>query len=427
MTLTPSDQTVLGEVTKSFSQLSSQLSINGIVVPRIDKCRDIFEFLNEYELATETLSEEDQVKLLVKSFPPGRYKTFYLSEIKELSTWIAIRKALIKRYSDTEDQDRHLSRVFEMRYDPKGNVKLYDYVEELLYSFSKAFPSEESDEPMIRFIKSNLPSSIKPSLAMNSVYGSAKTIEDLLPVFRQYDQARSSSEATDSEGQKTTNSEIVTLFKELMKEIKHDREARVVSAMQPSPRSQSPVHQPRGFDKHLPTSRREAPSPNRNIYYHSNTQRPNSPYYQQNHDQHMNQYRAISPQQRQYNQRTPSPNRQFINNNQSCYNSNGFNPSANLTNRYQPNQPINNSGYNPYCRGRSPPPQQNYSRNYHMQNVQRTNYPNYSNNQQQASPSVNRVFDDQAYFDKFGVPPSPCDKCGYMHFARHCQHLDRLN
>lgn len=398
---TTKDSSILGEVTRSVDQLCSQLSLSGIQVPRIDKCQDIFEFINEYELVTETLSEPDRIKLLVKAFPPGRFKTYYQSVIKPLTTWDTIRTTLTKRYSDTEDQDHHLRRVLEMKYEPNGKVKLYDYIEELLYSFVKAFPKESDDESQIRFIKSNLPNSIKPSLAIFGDFATAKTLDKFLPVFKQYDLSRSrQSEPKDDKREQTTNSELLTLFKDFIKEIRQDREARkVVAALQPSPRSQSP---------------RQSSSLDNKQHYQRETSSPRS-------NLHTNQQTTINPYYQQRAQRSPSPGRKYIDNNQNYQHSNKYYQQPNFSNSYTNNQPINQPGYNQYQRGKSPPNQQAYSgTNYMQNNVNQQQCSSCIANQQQVKQPITKAFDDQVYFNKFGVPSSPCNHCGYMHLPRHC-------
>lgn len=69
----------------------------------------------------------------------------------------------------------------------------------------------------------------------------------------------------------------------------------------------------------------------------------------------------------------------------------------------------------------------------------RSNYRsnNYSNSQRDSSNdrdkqsyrqeqnSSTKVFDEAAYYAKFGKPPKPCGNCQFMHWSRHC--LDRLD
>lgn len=179
------------DVTKSVDQLCEHLSINNVVVPRIDAYKDVFEFINEFELVSATLPDEKKNKLLVKAFPPGRLRAWFDGELKSLITansdWQTIKNKIIERYSNTEDRDRHFKRLQTLKFNPQGNVKLYDHVEDLLYSFSKAFPNESDADTKIRYVKSNLPSAIQFTLTSIHEYNSAKTLPDFMKAMKQYD------------------------------------------------------------------------------------------------------------------------------------------------------------------------------------------------------------------------------------------------
>ena len=104
------------EVTKSaVNQLCAQLSMSNIVVPRFDAFTDVFDFMNEFETVTATLPEEFKLKVLVKAFPAGRQSAWYEAELKPLilaeEPWLTVKNKIISRYADSEDRDRHYSRL----------------------------------------------------------------------------------------------------------------------------------------------------------------------------------------------------------------------------------------------------------------------------------------------------------------------------
>ena len=112
------------DVTRSIDQLFGQLSISNITVPRVDAYKDIFEFLNEFETVSATLSDEQQLRILVKAFPPGRLRAWFERELKPLivtgSPWSTVKTKIISYYSDKEDRDRHFSRLQGLKFKPEG-------------------------------------------------------------------------------------------------------------------------------------------------------------------------------------------------------------------------------------------------------------------------------------------------------------------
>lgn len=189
------DTSVLADITRSVGQLCTQMSLTNIKVPRLDAYGDVFEFINEFELATATLPDDQRVKLSVKAFQNGRYQNWYDITMKPLidsgTSWQSIKTKIIERFSVNEDRDRHFSKLQQMKFVDNGSMKLYDYVEELLFSFHKVFPKVEEVDTKTRYIKSNLPNLIKPYLTLINSYNKPKDMEDFMSGIRQFDILRS--------------------------------------------------------------------------------------------------------------------------------------------------------------------------------------------------------------------------------------------
>lgn len=393
---TQDNATGFQDVTRSVDQLCTHLSLSNIAVPRINTYSDVFDFIAEFELVTATLPEDQRLKVLVKAFPPGSLFTWFEQTLKPLikgmAPWKTIRNKIIERYSDTEDRDRHFNRLQRMKFDPNGSQKLYDYVEDLCYTIGKALPSVTDEESKIRYVKANLPSQIKPSLSLTQDYNFAKNMEEFMRGIRQYDLLKPGRQ-NESQDEKVKTSELVTLLKDIFKGVKQEGEAtrNVLATLQAKPREPSPQRQQQAV-----SFRREA-SPQRPTY-------------------HMNRERSVSPYNTHYQQSNslqyrPSVDQQppISNNYQNNYTNRNFSgrnspiPSANRPNynQYQQGRPPSPSNYNPI----SNQTQQNNTNQYIPTNSQKTS---------------NEVFSKDLYFQKFGVPPSPCPNCQYMHWARHC-------
>lgn len=376
------------DISKSVGQLCEQLSITNITVPRIDTSRDIFEFLTEFEMVTESLPENQRNKLLAKAFSPGRYRSWYEVELKPYLatiTWETIKTKIIERYSKIEDRDRHFKRLRSIKFDPNGSLELYDFVEDLLYSLSKAWPNEKDDTAKIRYIKSCLPSSIMPTLSSIPEFNSATTLIEFKKAFKRYDIIKEGSSDSMESSNKLNTPEIINLLKDIAKGIQNQNETitrSVVSALQPIQRS-SPVIPERRGSIERPSRGRE---------------------------------RGISPFDT-HRQRSPSPIQQRYehnNNSQQSDQSQGY---------YRRNyniRPINNSENGPYYRAPTPPARfNNNDRNYMENNASRSDENHGQNN------SI-EVFSSREYFERHGRPPAPCT-CGYMHWNRHCSQLKNLN
>lgn len=371
------------DVTKSVEQLCNQLTLSNVVVPKIGAYKDVFDFLNEFESVTATLPEEQKKTLLVKAFPPGRLRNWYDEKIKSLisdpkANWKTITDKIAQRYSETEERDRYFKRLNEMKFDPKGQQKLFDFVEDLCYSFSKAFPSEKDDDTKIRYVRSVLPSALKPSLAMIQDYSFPKNLDTFMRGIRQYDSLNPSEQSPTGDKQdQLKSSELVTVLKELVKGVRQEGEAtrNVVAALKNTVREPSPQRSRRErYDYSRPRSPSNVP-PSQTIQ--------------------TNRERSVSPYNRRPYPSSPQPGRKII----------GQNPSyqqANNNAQGTPNQ------YYPHARGQSPA-------KYYKEPAGSTQA-----NTPQGKGSKNQAFDEAFYFNKYGVPPRPCSNCQYMHWERHC-------
>lgn len=402
MVTTNNSQTEL-EISKSVGQLCEQLSLTNITVPKIDHTKDVFEFIIEFEVATESLPDTQRNKLLAKAFSPGRYRTWYELELKPLlskttTTWDQIKNTIIERYSKTEDRDRHFKRLRSIKFDPNGSLELYDYVEDLLYSLSKAWPNEKDEAAKIRYIKSCLPSSILPTLSSIPEYNSSTTLNDFKKALKRYDVIKEQyNDSPEGSSNKLNTPEIVNLLKDIAKCIKDQNETitrSVVSALQPI-HNNSQVQPERCSSTERPSRSRE---------------------------------RGISPFTNNH-QRSPSPLRQRASSN-THYQSNY--PNQNYPNQNYRNQNYQNNNYPPannFPNGRgyrapTPPSRANYNNRNYMQGNPPINNERSNSNQYQLRPI--EVFSSQDYFQRFGQPPTPCD-CGFMHWSRHCSFYGSLN
>lgn len=410
-------ESVLNEISKTVEQFCSQFSISNVIVPRFDSCKDVFTFITEFETATAALPEEQRKKLLVKSFPSGRLNDWYENEILptiNVLTWKAVKAKIIDRFSDVEDRDRHIQRLEKLKFNPDGSSKLYDHVEELLYSIGKAFPKILDDDSKIRYIKAKLPSAIIPSLLTIPTYNTATTIIQLKEAFRMYDKLyvkKLGSEESQSDKTKANDlmQAIQVMIETTLKQQQKPKD--VVSAI--TPRSLSPARQPQHREIPEQQYQRRDPSPGYSGYLRYQN-RPNSPRY------------TRSPHL------TPSPTRRSVEPNQYYNQNNNRNNYRNQYNEHSNEQTHNyqhQSRYNNY-RSRNDYQSRPYNApsspnlRYNRQHFDNKQLNSYQDNQARANVHSNykpeEAFDLQAYYQKFGVPPAPCSNCRRMHWIRHC-------
>lgn len=221
------DMSFIQDVSRSVDQLCNQMSINNIVVPRFNPYTDVFDFLSEFEVATTALSEGQKLTLLAKSFPQGHHREWYETELAPLvkggAPWASVKKKVIERFSDTEDRDRHFLKLRELKYNPDSGHRLLDFVENIAYSYKKAYPTSLDEEACIRYIKAAIPASLRSTLAMISGYSEATNLGMLKKAIKQYDSSRSNGSGPRMEGQ-TGNAELVSLLKEMISSIKREGE-----------------------------------------------------------------------------------------------------------------------------------------------------------------------------------------------------------
>lgn len=129
------DTSIFQDVTKSMDSLRTTLSVAGVKIPQYDSFNDVFEFLAEYELVTTGLEDHQKIVLLGKAFPVKCHRAFYEAELAPLIgqslPWPHVKRIIVKRFSDTDDQDRHLLRLRELKFDPESNMSLLDYAEDI--------------------------------------------------------------------------------------------------------------------------------------------------------------------------------------------------------------------------------------------------------------------------------------------------------
>lgn len=290
------DATIFQDVSRSVDQLCNQMSLVNVKIPRYNSCSDVFEFIAEFETATIGLGDEQRHVLLNKAFPPGCHRPWYETELKPLiekkSPWQNLKNQIINRFSATEDRDRHIARIRELKFDPDGRQNLLDFVEELLYSYKKAFPSETSPDSCIRYVKAAMPQSVRSTLSVNPDFREATTEEKLKKSVQQYDVSRSTTTIA-KPNDRLVSQELASLLKELMASVNKQGEATrsaIVAALQ----TNSNYHQERYNSDRYERNK----SPPRNNYP---TRRTPSPVYQ----------RRRSPSPNYYRQRNISPSKVY--------------------------------------------------------------------------------------------------------------------
>lgn len=360
------------DLSKSVDTICATLSMTNISVPRIDKSRDVREFINEFEFATEALPEESRLKLLAKAFPPGRYKSWYEREVAKAvqrgAKWKAIRNKIRDQYSDAEERDIHLRKLTELNF-VEGKGRLRDFVEDLVYSFEQAFPTVEDDESKIRFVKSKIPATLQPELVRLNEYNEVKSYEVFMKGIRQFDKFKQWDQAKRVElaekGEKVTKSELAELIKSLAEATRKEGEAtrNVLAALRSRPRE---------------------PSPGRARYERGQSPRRPS--------------RESSPFDTRRRERSPfNPN-----------------PTKFRSTENQGNYQKGRDGMETYHSAAKPKDPMKIS------DPARSDLP--ASSQESGSKGV---YDQEAYFAKYGKPPGPCSSCGYMHWNKHC--LNHLN
>lgn len=254
---TQNNESTFQEMSRSMDALCNRVSMFGIDPPKYEDINDVFDFIGTYERITSGLTDEAKVHLIQKSFPPGRYKAWFETELLPLVErsvpWSNIKAKIIDRFSNVEDRDRHFRRLHQLKYDPSIHRKVLDYVEDVIYSYKKAHTSESDEEACVRFVKTSLPNEIVSALNLIQEFRSAKDINGLKSAVKQYD--NSISVIHNKTGDKAELNEMISIFKDLLKQTKKEREA-VVAALQAMPEK---------YERKQETSRRRESSRDRSV------------------------------------------------------------------------------------------------------------------------------------------------------------------
>lgn len=374
------DASLFQDVTKSVDSLRTTLSIAGVKVPRYDSFNDVFEFLAEYELITTGLDDKQRILLLSKAFPVKCYRAFYEAELAPLidspKPWREVKKIVIKRFADTDDQDRHLLRLRELKFDPDSDRSLLNYAEELFHSYKRAYPADVAKSTSVAYVKASIPKSIRQSLNMHADFREAVDEESLKKALKQYDQSKGT--APKSSNNRELTREITDVVQETLKNFQKqmiESQKAVVAAL----RTQD--------EKLEQVSRGRYRSPDRSGQY----QRPQSPA------GGGKPYRGSSPGRDRRSNYDRSPQR--------------GDGSREPRGRFNTN----------YFERRSPSPRarENYNQGY--QSVSdRPPTPHTRTNNQLQTQNAHDIFDTKRYLDSFGRPPRPCSHCGSGHWDKHC-------
>lgn len=333
-----------------MDQLCYQLSYANVKITPFTSCANVFDFMNEFELATAGLSDEQRLTLLAKGFPHGRYRSWFENELQPLvdgkGSWKQAKEKLRIRSSGPTDQDRHFKRLRELNFDPKKDKTLTEFVDDLIYIYRKAHDGHGNDELLVKHIKASLPPEVVTSLCVYPDYREAVTSAQLKKAILEYDLHRESASGQE-QGNRSTLTEFATMFKNLIESMKQEQEAT------------------------------------RNIIvaaFKSQEDRQNS------------------PPVKHHEQRDKSPSGRV----------------------YQPQTMQNNRPNHRYSRSPTPP----RSIHYNDRSSPRSRSPNNNYNNRQYTQNSNdrkkNAFDTEAYYQRFGEPPSPCNHCGMLHWSRHC-------
>lgn len=371
------DASTLQDVTRSVGSLC----ISNVNVPRFDLFSDVLDFIAEFERLTAGFSDEQCLILLSKAFPINCHRAWFETElaplIKQPKPWAFVKEIVIRRFGDTDSKDRHFKKIRELRYDPESGKGLLDFVEEMLYSYSKAYPGIEAQQSAVSYVKACLPMEVKFQLNFYGEFRAANNENTLKMIAKQYDQSRGYISKPGPSREMTrefTNAlqEIVTSLKKEMSDTKQVCMAAIKQQNEQFSSSYSrPDRQNRGYQPKDEVQNNRPHSPRNDNWVDRRTPPPGSLY--------QYSYRGRSPQQ---------------------------------------NRVIPKGQPNSYPRYRSPSPR-------------RGNY-NYLRNQADSQPeedldsadvigerNIDKIFDCDKYIAKFSKPPTACD-CGCWHWRKHC-------
>lgn len=380
------DTTSAQEMTRTLGQLCNQVSLSSIKVPRFDAFGDVFEFLAEFELITTGLESEQKALLLTKAFPVGCNRSWYETDLKPLiqrkAQWSEIREFIVKRFSDDGEQDRHFTKVKDISFDPDGDKSLLNFVEDLLYSFKRAF-GDLSQDFAVKYIKASIPKTMRPLLNSYPEYRDARSIEMIKQAAKRYDFTKGSSTKSGS-GREATR-ELANMLQEIVKSIKKDNEdtrKAVATAF-------------KAFESNQPRDRISRPPSPSTSYYRPPSPREREQYYQSKAPISNDRYKYFDQPRREELQRDRgrSPQRQ---------------------DRYlSSNRPASPGYRRPISPGRSD------NRPYKSV-ADRPPTPGVTEFDENKQSESGEVIDSKMYYARFGKPPTPCSQCKAMHWNKHC-------
>jgi hypothetical protein len=185
------DLTMLSDVSRSVDQLCAQMSISNLKITPMNTFSDVNDFMIEFELVTTGLTEDQKIILLAKAFPPGRYRSWYETDLKPIlksgCSWRIAKRTILDRFSDIEQKDRHIAKLKNLKFDPDASQSLLEFVDDMAYSYHKALPDDKDPETLVRLVKASIPKQVRANLDVYQEFRDGKTVEALKKAAKQYD------------------------------------------------------------------------------------------------------------------------------------------------------------------------------------------------------------------------------------------------
>lgn len=179
-------------ISESLNRLCNH-SVTSIAVPRFDSYSDAYD---QFERVTSSLTDDQKLLVLPKAFPVDCHRSWYGTElaplIKANKTWV--KSKITERFSATGLEDKHFSRLKELKFDPESDQSLLSYVEDILYSYRRAYPNEQ-DISALKYIRLSLPPSLRAKLNLYADFKNAQDINTLKAAIKDYDLAQKSRRA----------------------------------------------------------------------------------------------------------------------------------------------------------------------------------------------------------------------------------------
>lgn len=353
------NQNISQEFSKSMDQLCYQLSYANVNITPLKDAANIYDFIAGFELATAGLSEEQRVPLLAKGFPPGRYRHWYENNLQPL---------INSKGSWQEAKAKLIERFTE----PKDRDRHFMKLKKLQYDpDGKESLTEFVDEVTYAYEKAIGSRSVggreDDTLLIQHVKASLpQSVVTTLSVYSDYRDAKT--------------------IGELYKAIREYDSLRGSSPKNNNSDKSSMAEFTSMFQQLISGMKQEQEATRNTIVAAIKEDR---------------QYRTISKEQ-SYRDRSPirsEDRNQPMQNNRDNY-------------RYS-NQPMQSKSptYPRRDSGRRSP--------YGSPRPRRPNEP--TNHPPNDRKGFNRpAFNSETYYERFGMPSSPCEVCGDMHHVRHC-------